>query len=266
MLLLSSASATEKVFKPLVGATFTHTGLVLKSTKLGETDVILTMLVEDGSLVQGVLKGARNPKSKTVGKAEIFSLQKILCAQGRSLSIITDSIIIESSKCILDNYEASLTSSVIAEIALKTSISDNPQPRFFDLTNAALQALTKQKSPLIMYAVMVAYFLKALALQGYRPALQVCASCFEEKDAIGWSDEMGGLICSNCFDESTCTPVSTPTASWMRFFMMSTFDEIVASEYERPVLDETSRLLKNFFEYNIGTSLKSLAIFWSLSA
>lgn len=242
-----------------------HTGLVLKSTKLGETDVILTVLVEDGSLVQGVLKGARNPKSKTVGKSELFSLQKILFAQGRSLNIITDSVIVESSKALIDSYEASLTASVVAEIALKTSISDNPQPRFFDLTHAALTTLTQQNDPLTMYAVMVAYFLKALALQGYRPALQVCASCFEEKDALGWSDALGGLVCADCYDESTCVPISGPTASWMRFFMMSTFNEIVSAEYEQSVLDETAHLLKSFFEFNIGATLKSLTIFWSLS-
>lgn len=248
-----------------MGVTFSHTGLVLKSTKLGETDVILTLLVEDGSLVQGVLKGARNPKSKTVGKSELFSLQRILFAQGRSLSIITDSAIIESSKGLINNYEAALTASVIAEIALKTSIADNPQPRFFALTHAALQMLMAQSDPLVMYAIMVAYFLKALALQGYRPALQVCASCFDEKEAIGWSDAMGGLVCADCFDESTCVTISAPTCSWMRFFMMSTFEEIAVANYEKPVLDETAQLLKKFFEYNIGTSLKSLAIFWSLS-
>ena len=247
-----------------MGATFSQTGIVLKKTKLGETDVILTILSDDGGLVQGVLKGARNPKSKTVGKAELFSEQKILFAQGKSLNIITESTIEKARKKLTTSYDSLLAASVVAELALKTSAPENPHERFFALTHAAFDALETHPAE-ASYALVAAYFVKALALQGYRPTLEVCASCFEELPLTAWSHGAGGAVCEVCAEHLGAFEVNPELFSWIHFLMMATFNEIAQTAIDKSVLDDCTHILKSFFEYTYGTTLKSLPIFWQIA-
>lgn len=252
-----------------MGATFSHTGIVLKSTKLGETDVILTLLSEEGVLVQGVLKGARNPRSKTVGKGELFSVQNVLFAQGKSLDIITESSIVESAKNLTCSYEASLAASVVSEVALKTSALGNPSPRFFQLTAAALSYLNACASEDFetIYTLVAAYIIKALALQGYRPVLEACSVCFEQPDCfVGWSHSAGGAVCADCYDHAFHTAINPELVGWLNHLLMGTFSDLAAHPCEKPVLSDTTHLLRDFFEYNMSTPLKSLSIFWSLTS
>ena len=68
--------------------TYTERALVLRRTKLGESDLILTMLADDGSLAKAVAKGARKPKSSFAARTEPLCVADLLCARGRSLDIV----------------------------------------------------------------------------------------------------------------------------------------------------------------------------------
>ena len=53
--------------------TYSLRALVLRRTKLGESDLILTLLSEDGSQKRAVAKGARRPKSSFAARTEPFA-------------------------------------------------------------------------------------------------------------------------------------------------------------------------------------------------
>ena len=53
--------------------TYSLQALVLRKTKLGETDLIVTLLAQDGRQVRAVAKGARKPNSSFASRLEIFS-------------------------------------------------------------------------------------------------------------------------------------------------------------------------------------------------
>lgn len=245
-----------------MGLAVKRDGIVVKRTKLGETDLILTVLSTEGDLFQGILKGARNPKSKTVGKAELLSEQSFLLSSARSLPIITESSIINSHKALGVDFNLSFASSVIAEIALKTSMPDNPHPRFFELTSAALSAL--ENAPRAAYVILAAYFVKALALHGYQPVINRCAYCFEELPLVAWSHAAGGALCSNCAERFDYEPYSPQLFAWIFHLLMSTFDELIAEDVSVEALDDATRLLKSYFEYIYQTPLKSLSFFWDM--
>ena len=52
--------------------TYSLQALVLRKTKLGETDLIVTLLAQDGRQVRAVAKGARKPNSSFASRLEIF--------------------------------------------------------------------------------------------------------------------------------------------------------------------------------------------------
>ena len=74
----------------MAAPTYHTRAFVLKKTKLGETDLIVNLLAEDGSLLRGVAKGARKPKSSFSGRLELFCEANLLMVKGKSLDIVSE--------------------------------------------------------------------------------------------------------------------------------------------------------------------------------
>ena len=64
--------------------------LVLRKTKLGETDTIVTLLASDGRQVRAVAKGLRKPGGRFGARLEPFAVADLLLHTGRSLDVITE--------------------------------------------------------------------------------------------------------------------------------------------------------------------------------
>ena len=79
----------------MASATYQSRVLVIKRTKLGETDCICTLLSQDGSQIRAVAKGARKPTSPFTSRLELFSVCDVLFAKGKSLDIIKEARLIE---------------------------------------------------------------------------------------------------------------------------------------------------------------------------
>ena len=69
----------------MASATYQSRVLVVKRTKLGETDCICTLLSQDGSQIRAVAKGARKPTSPFTSRLELFSVCDVLFAKGSRL-------------------------------------------------------------------------------------------------------------------------------------------------------------------------------------
>ena len=82
--------------------TYTARVIVVRKTKLGESDLILTLLAEDGSQLRAVAKGARKPKSSFASRLELFSVADVLCAKGRSLDVVSEARLVEGNAASLD--------------------------------------------------------------------------------------------------------------------------------------------------------------------
>lgn len=245
--------------------TYAQTGLVLKTTKLGETDLILTMLGKDGSLIKGVAKGARNPKSKNVGRTDVFMCCDLLLAKGKSLDIIVEMRTVDAYRKLRESYELSLLASTITEIAFRIAMPDNPEETLYRMAIAAFDNLSEFGEE-HGAAIVLGFFMKAMAIQGYRPSFEYCAVCSEEYPAyVGWSARAGGVVCESCalhFDD--LATFNGAAVEWMKYLLMSTFSQIGETTMEENALKDISRLMLDFFEYNFATTIKSLPIYWSL--
>ena len=62
----------------MASPTYTARALVLRKTKLGETDLVLTLLAEDGSQMRAVAKGARKPANAFSARLELYSVVDVL--------------------------------------------------------------------------------------------------------------------------------------------------------------------------------------------
>ena len=99
--------------------TYTARVIVVRKTKLGESDLILTLLAEDGSQLRAVAKGARKPKSSFASRLELFSVADVLCARA-VLSVECHARLVEGNAA-LRGVRHTSAAAPIAELVERTT-------------------------------------------------------------------------------------------------------------------------------------------------
>ena len=115
--------------------------LVLRRTKLGESDVICTLLSCDGSQIRAVAKGARKPSSSFASRLEVYSVCDLLVCQGKTLDIVKEARLLEGNEHLRRDYALMEAASPMVEILDKTTQVGLEDERLFPMTCVALKAL-----------------------------------------------------------------------------------------------------------------------------
>src|SRR3970040_581746 len=63
--------------------------IIIKKTKLGEADSILTLYTPHRGKIQGFAKSLRKTKSKMAGHLELLTHSQVSLARGRSIDMVT---------------------------------------------------------------------------------------------------------------------------------------------------------------------------------
>ncbi|MEI3230765.1 MAG: DNA repair protein RecO [Gordonibacter pamelaeae] len=191
----------------MASATYTARAIVLRKTKLGESDLIVTLLAQDGSQVRAVAKGARKPSSPFAARLELYSSVDLLCSEGRSLDIVKEARIASSNERLRRDLEHAACAAPMAELLDRVTQEGLANPRLFALTEAALDALDGALAPQAP-AVCAAHLLKALAFSGLRPSLSSCAVC--GADVPGGADAGTWCPCPSARAASCAPPAARP--------------------------------------------------------
>ena len=235
--------------------TYSLRALVLRRTKLGESDLILTLLSEDGSQKRAVAKGARRPKSSFAARTEPFCVIDALCATGRSLDILKEARLVAA-------HDASAAAAPVAELLARMSQRDLANPRLFQSAMRMLDAMDGADDS-HRAALSAAELLKILAFSGLRPSLEICVGCGEpvaltEGARLPFSAAGGGVLCESCrgLDESVL--VDAGTLCWAQYFLTTPFDAIAEGPADLTGTFAVLHLVQDLVRAHIGSSLKSL--------
>ncbi len=219
--------------------TYRARAVVLDRTKLGEQDLILTLLGSDGSQLRAVAKGARKPGGRLAARAELFSEDDFLLAKGRSLDVVSEASLVEPHARLRGDYERVSAASAVAEVARLTCYEDAPDPFLYPICSRALAACEEAADQPHLDLVVAAYVMKVLAHGGWRPELAGCAACGDEAVSY-FSAAMGGALCSSCAREvAGAQELSSSQLAWLRALIGLTFDELLAA----PIDPETAVFL-----------------------
>lgn len=242
--------------------TYSIHALVLRRTKLGESDLILTLLAEDGSQKRAVAKGARRPKSSFAARTEPFCVIDALCATGRSLDILKEARLVAAHDVLRCNLEASAAAAPLAELLGRMSQRDLANPRLFQSAVRALDAMDAADDG-HRAALSAAELLKILAFSGLRPSLEVCIGCGEalelaEGARVPFSATGGGVLCEACRGVDESVPVDAATLCWAQYFLTSPFDAIATGPADLSASFAVLHLVQDLVRAHVGSSLKSL--------
>ncbi len=207
---------------------------MLRRTKLGETDLIVTLLCDQiPTQVRAVAKGARRPGARLAGVVDLGNEVSLLLHPGRSLDVIGEGKLMTSRAGFAADPDRSALAAVILDAAAELTAEGQHDPRLYPLTSSALDTLgniSVGQAPLLT----AAYIFKAAAMQGYRPALTSCVRCGASHDPLSaaadggqalFSFEEGGIVCSACADVDSSTTVDAALLAWIQTLLGMRFAE-----------------------------------------
>ena len=245
------------------GGQLVKTGIVLKKTKLGETDLIVTLVDEEGASLQAVAKGARKPNSSFSSRLDLFGCVQVFCAQGKGLPIVQDVRLVKSHVALRQDYEKTAAASVLAELAAKTIQEDLPVRRLFALCDTAFDHIEASEASSAL-AHTVAACLKLFALLGVRPSFATCVSCGvdaldrAQSDTWAFSYLEGGYLCEDCRSFVQAIPVESPYLMWLNALMMSAFKEVGEFQVPETVLSFGFHFVQEWSRAHFGANLKAI--------
>ncbi|MBA4370734.1 MAG: DNA repair protein RecO [Coriobacteriaceae bacterium] len=232
--------------------------LVVRKTKLGETDLILTLLADDGRQVRAVAKGARKPGSRLSARLEPGCVADLLLHPGRNLEVVSEAESVAAHAGLRDDYDRSCAASIVLDLADKVSVEAQAEDVLFPLCVTALDVLASAETADVRL-VTVAFLIKAMAMQGYRPQLDSCVQCASDSVAGGFSLAAGGVLCAECGElDAASFPLSQEGRHLVGALMQARLAEVPSLAPEPEVAAEVTRLVRAFVAHHVPARLKSL--------
>jgi len=241
------------------------TALVLRKTKLGETDIILTLLAEDGRQVRAVAKGLRKPGSRFGGRLEPYSVVDLLMHTGKSLEVVSEARTVDANAALREDLDRSAAASVVADLLDKIAVEGQAEPRLFALSTTTLSVMDSAALEALPRLV-VAFLVKAMAMHGYRPELESCAACAGDASASHtFSLAAGGALCAAC-GELDASSLRFPVAArqWLLKLLGLTMAEVEAVEMPQGAVADCFALVRSFVAYHLPARLKALDFYAGL--
>jgi DNA repair protein RecO (recombination protein O) len=233
--------------------------LVLRKTKLGETDLILTLLAVDGRQVRAVAKGARKSKSRLGARVEPFSVLDLLLHSGRNLEIIAEAETVATHDALRADYDRTMAASVVVDVLDKGSMEGQTEPQLFEMALVTLDVM--ESAPVsALEPLVLAFLLKSLAMHGYRPSLDRCAACGGEPEVpLAFSVDGGGILCGRCAAQGSSAEAIAPAArDALRSMLRSRMADVPAIEIDPAVARDVRWIVRAYTGFHIPARLRAL--------
>ena len=211
--------------------TYRTKAIVLDKTKLKETDLILTLVGEDGRQIRAVAKGARKPGSRLAARCDLCCEVDLLLAHGRSLDVVSQAELVAAPLGAQSSYELLAAASAVAEVAARCTYEDAEDPFVYPITAAVLKQLANADAAHLDLLV-AAYIFKLLSHVGYRPDYSSCVACGDEAPTY-FSAQAGGLLCASCAGGVPgCEQVDSTIVRWLDCLISLRFAELLAASVD----------------------------------
>ena len=176
-------------------------GIVLRTHKLGETDRIITLLLEGRGKVRAVAKGVRRPGSRIGGRLELFTHVELELHEGRNLDVVRQVEIVDAHETLRADDRLHAAASVMTELVDAVSGEGQRDMALSLQLRAGLAAL--EADPGSASVFVDAFLLRAASVVGFPVFTAACARCRSAGSHDRLSVVGGGTLCDDCAGEGT---------------------------------------------------------------
>lgn len=248
---------------------------VLKKTKLGEADHILTFLTPEYGKIQAVAKGVRKPGSKMAGHLELLTHSRIFLAQGRNLDTVTACQTINAFLSVKEDLDLTAQGLYLSELAFHFTTEHQENRKIFELLLKTIQYLcdsaasnrqpiAPQPSTLNLKPsslILLRYFeIQLLKESGYGPELQQCLACCKPLEPVinYFHAPSGGTLCPDCGSEkSFALPVSVNAIKVLRLLRDDNLATAARIKMNARLMNELEDILRHYIKYILERDVKS---------
>lgn len=176
-------------------------GIVLRTHRLGETDRIVTFLLEGRGKVRAVAKGVRRPGSRIGARLEPFSHVELELHEGRSLDIVRQVETVDPHESLRRDDRLHAAASVMVELVDVVATEGQRDPALLLQLRAGLAALAADPASAAVF--VDAFLLRAASVVGFPVLTTACARCRAPGPHPWLSVVGGGTLCDACAGDGT---------------------------------------------------------------
>ena len=175
-------------------------GLVIRETKTGDADKIVTLLTAERGRISVSGKGVSSLRSKYAASARLFSYSTFLLRKTNRYWYIRDAFYIDSFTELGEDLEKLSLANYVAEAAYEVAREEFENPALLSLTLNTLYAVARTSLPLEQ--IRGAFEFRMAAQEGFAPDLSACGVCgapLGQGSEDCTLDVMNGrLLCRKC--------------------------------------------------------------------
>ena len=233
--------------------------IIIKKTRLGEADSILTLYTPHLGKIQGFAKSLRKPKSKLAGHLELLTHSLVSLARGRNLDTITGSQTISSFLPLKSDLQLTSRALYVIELVNQFTADHIENYPLFQLLLETLERLCQANNN----ELVLRYFeLHLLNEVGYRPQLQHCVSCRAMLEPVtnSFCPNAGGVLCPNCSQsQPSAYPLSVNALKVLRLIQSSDYSTVSRLKVDQQLSNELEAIVRNYIKYLLEREVKSAA-------
>ncbi len=233
--------------------------IVIKKTKLGEADTILTFFTPHLGKIQGFAKSLRKPKSKMAGHLELLTHSQVSFARGKNLDTLIGSQTINAFLPMKNDLWLTSCGLYIAELVNQFTAEHQEHRTLFYLILETLEHLCRENN----HDLILRYFeLHLLEQVGYRPQLRECVTCHKELEPATnyFSPATGGISCPECGQaHPQVYPLSLNAQKVLRLLQDHDFSQVTRVKMDPQLADELEKVIHGYLRYLLERDLKSVA-------
>lgn len=226
-------------------------GVVLRTTKLGEADRIVTIITSGHGKVRAVAKGARRTRSRLAGHVEPLRHADLQLYRGRGdLDIVTGAVTLNRWGDLREDLDRLGTAMSLAEAVDQIVHDRGEDPVPYQMLVGALGRLDRGSAEMLLPA----FLLRLLAHEGTAPMLDECvvgAGC--DGAAVAFDPAQGGVTCER---HRRGRPLSPGALELLRSIMAGQVNAVLEAA---PSADthEAAAIVTRMWEYHTEKRLRS---------
>ncbi|HZK34229.1 MAG TPA: DNA repair protein RecO [Bacillota bacterium] len=219
-----------------------HTqGVVLRYTNIKDSDRMLSIFSPKYGKLSVLARGCRKPRSKFLSMSQPFSYGKVVLKPYRDIYILNQSETINAYFDLRKDIERLSLASYILKLTEDVVNPGEGNPELFTLLLKTLSFLSfSESNPL---DIILIYELKLLDILGYRPSIEKCIICDQDRQESTYFSIRGGTVCSKCSSKSTGFDIDMTTLQAMGLILKMDISRIANLKLNSRVRVELNEIM-----------------------
>ncbi|MBU0546798.1 MAG: DNA repair protein RecO [Patescibacteria group bacterium] len=180
-------------------------GFILKKQDIREADQLFTVYTQNTGKIKILAKAIRKIDAKLKGNFQLFNLIELEFIQGKNHKTLVNALNVGEFVRIKKDLKRMKAGYQIAEILDGLVRKEQEEKKIWELLEETLTRLNNLNLSLNRLRLLYYYFFwNLVSILGYEPQVYKCVFCHKKLIPTGlmFVPEVGGIICSGCFEKS----------------------------------------------------------------